>query len=91
MHSNINDINLKDMRPGEKPVMVIKRHWIILVELFLYFLLGIIFTILFYAFLPTSLSHILNICFWIIWSMFIYIEWINHELDMYVITNNRII
>lgn len=26
-----------------------------------------------------------------IFSLFLYIEWLNHELDLYVITNNRVI
>jgi hypothetical protein len=34
MHDNVANIKLDDMRPGEKPVMLIKRHWIILVKLF---------------------------------------------------------
>ena len=34
----IFSIKLNDIRPGEKPIMIIKRHWIILVKLFLYFL-----------------------------------------------------
>ena len=91
MHNNIKDIKLKDMRPWEKPVMLIKRHWIILVKLFSYFLLWIIFTIIFFAFLPSLWANLTSICFWMIWSIFLYIEWMDHELDMYIITNNRII
>jgi len=33
MHDLVNSIKLNDLRPGEKPLMVIKRHWIILVKL----------------------------------------------------------
>ena len=33
----------------------------------------------------------LNIILWLILSIILYIEWLNHELDMYVVTNNRVI
>ena len=91
MHNLVNSIKLKDMRPGEKPLMLIKRHWIILVKLWLYFFLWLLFTGLFYIFGNYAWSHLLVIIFWMIYSIFLYIEWVNHELDLYVITNNRII
>jgi len=31
------------------------------------------------------------IILWLILSIILYIEWLNHELDMYVVTNNRVI
>ncbi|MDQ7008900.1 MAG: PH domain-containing protein [Candidatus Gracilibacteria bacterium] len=91
MHNNINHIKLDDMRPGEKPIMIVKRHWIILVKLFSYFLLGLLFTTMFYIFGNYAWAHLLVIIFWMIYSIFLYIEWLNHELDLYIITNNRII
>ena len=91
MRDTAKDIKLNDLRPWEKPVLLIKRHWIILVKLFLYFLLGIFLTIIFYIFLPLILANIISLCFWMLWLLFLYIEWIDHELDMYIITNNRII
>jgi len=91
MHDLVNSIKLNDLRPGEKPLMVIKRHWIILVKLWLYLFLWLFFTGLFYIFWNYAWAHLLVIIFWMIYSLFLYIEWINHELDLYVITNNRII
>jgi len=91
MHNDIKNIKLKDLRPWEKPLMIIKRHWIILVKLWLYFLLWLIFTALFYIFWNYAWAHLLVIIFWMIYSIFLYIEWLNHELDLYIITNNRII
>jgi len=91
MHDLVNSIKLNDLRPGEKPLMVIKRHWIILVKLWLYLFLWLLFTGLFYIFWNYAWAHLLVIIFWMIYSLFLYIEWINHELDLYVITNNRII
>lgn len=29
--------------------------------------------------------------FWLFYSLFLYINWVNYELDIFVITNNRII
>lgn len=91
MHNSIKHIKLKDMRPGEKPVMIIKRHWIILVKLFWFLLLWLIFTIIFYILFSPIWANFISICFWMIWLNFLYIEWLDHELDMYIITNNRII
>lgn len=91
MSTNIDSIKLKDMRPGEKPIMIIKRHWIILVKLWLYFLGWIFATSMFYVFWNYAWAHLLVIIFWMIYSIFLYIEWLNHELDLYIITNNRII
>ena len=91
MHNDIKDIKLKDLRPWEKPIMIIKRHWIILVQLVLYFLFWIILSTLFYMFIPWILAYLVIILFWMPWSLFLFLEWMDHELDMYVITNNRII
>lgn len=85
-------INLKNTRPWEKVLLVIKRHWIVYVILWLYFLLLIISTIIIFAFLNfQTISYISAISLWLIFSLFLYVEWLNHELDMYVVTNNRII
>lgn len=84
-------IKLKNLRPGEKTIMVIKRHWIILIKLWAYFILWLFFTGMFYIFWNYAWAHLLVIIFWMMYSIFLYIEWINHELDLYIITNNRII
>jgi hypothetical protein len=34
MHDKAKDIKLDDLRPGEKTIMVVKRHWVVLVKLF---------------------------------------------------------
>jgi len=91
MHNDVKSIKLKDMRPGEKPIMLIKRHWIILIKLCCLFLLWLLVTWLMYIFWNYAWIHLLVIIFWMIYSIFLYIEWINHELDLYIITNNRII
>ncbi|MDD2871492.1 MAG: PH domain-containing protein [Candidatus Gracilibacteria bacterium] len=85
-------LHLENMRPGEKVITVIKRHWIVYVILGIYFFIGIIISISVYLILGTTvLSNLTNIVFWLFFSVFLYIEWLNHELDMYVVTNNRVI
>lgn len=90
-HDSAKDIKLKNMRPGEVTEMVVKRHWIILVVLFLYFVFGFFMMFAFYLLLWWMFAHMLTVIFWMFFSIFIYIKWLDHELDMYVVTNNRII
>ena len=71
--------------------MVVKRHWIILVILWLYFLFWFLVTIWIYLFVANAWTHMWVVIFWMMYSIFLYIQWLDHELDMYVITNNRII
>jgi uncharacterized membrane protein YdbT with pleckstrin-like domain len=58
----------------------------------IFFLLGVIISIiLFVVFWFTLIGNLINIVFWLFFSVFLYIEWLNHELDMYVVSNNRVI
>ncbi len=91
MHDKAKNIKLNDLRPGEKPLMLIKRHWIVLVKLFWFFMLWILITSFLYIFWNSAWANLWAIIFWMIYSIFLYVEWLNHELDMYIITNNRII
>lgn len=92
-HDTARDIQLKNMRPWEKTEMVVKRHWIILVMLGVYFCMWVIATIIVYALplLSWVWAHFIVVIFWMIWAQFLFVKWLDHELDMYVITNNRII
>ena len=85
-------LNIDNLRPGEEVIMVVKRHWIIYLILILVFLSWILFTVLSYAiFWASTLNNLVNIVFWMFFSVLLYIKWLDHELDMYAITNNRII
>ncbi len=85
-------LNIENLKPWEKVMVVIKRHWIIYVMLWVFFLVWIIITIiLFYILWFSVIWSLTNIIFWLYFSVFLYIEWLNHELDMYIITNNRVI
>lgn len=85
-------LNIDNLRPEEEVIMVVKRHWIIYFILILVFLSWILFTILSYViFWSSTLNNLINIVFWMFFSVLLYIKWLDHELDMYAITNNRII
>ncbi len=85
-------LNLQNMRPWEEVLMVVKRHWIVYIMLFIYFFSGVIVTfMIFFFFWLNTWWYMLNIILWLILSIILYIEWLNHELDMYVVTNNRVI
>lgn len=85
-------LELDHLRPGEKIEMVIRRHWIIFVFLGLYFFIGLLITIMMLVWFGlTPLWSLWLIIFWMMFLMFLYIDWINHELDVFIVTNNRII
>ncbi len=85
-------LNLQNLKPWEEILEVIKRHWIVYIMVWVFFLIGIIITfILFIVLNFTPVSILINVVFWMFFSIFLYIEWLNHELDMYVVSNNRVI
>lgn len=85
-------LNLKNLKPWEEILTVIKRHWIVYVMIWVFFLVGIIITTILFSLLNfTPISILINVVFWMFFSIFLYIEWLNHELDMYVVSNNRVI
>lgn len=85
-------LNLQNLKPEEEILAVIKRHWIVYVMIWVFFLVGLIITIILFSVLNfTPISILINVVFWMFFSTFLYIEWLNHELDMYVVSNNRVI
>ena len=85
-------LELTNLRPGEKVEMVVRRHWIIFAFLVFYVLLGVIITTVAFSFGWWSFFTMLSmIMFWMVYLMFMYIDWINSELDLFIVTNNRII
>ena len=85
-------LHLENLRPWEEVKMVIRRHWIVFVMLWIYAILGLFINLsLYILFWSTLWINIFSIIYLSWFLVFMYIEWINHELDMYVITNSRII
>ena len=89
MHS---EVMIDNLRPGEKIELVLRRHWLVYVILALYFISAVIGSVMIWAFFGLNpFFNLLIVTFWMGFVLFIYMEWLNHELDMYVVTNNRII
>lgn len=84
-------LKLDNLRPWENVLKVVKKHWIVYVKIWIYYFLWIIFTIILFTFFSLAWASLLNILMWMIFILFIFVEWLNHELDMYVVTNNRVI
>lgn len=85
-------VELSNMKPGEKVDTVIRRHWIVFVMVALYGIGGILFTVTIFWLFGFILESLLAMTlFWMYYSMFLYISWLNHELDLMVVTNNRIV
>ncbi len=87
-----SEVKLEHPLPWEIVHMIIKRHWIVYVIIGVYALSALILTsILIYFFVSNALIYIILIMFWMVFSLFIYVKWFDHELDLFIITNNRII
>ena len=85
-------LKLENLRPWEEVKMVVRRHWIVFVMLWVHALAGLIINIVLYSLFGNQLwVNIITLIYLSWFIVFMYIEWINHELDMYVITNSRII
>lgn len=85
-------LKLKNLKEDEVILMVVKRHWIVFVMLGIYFFSGLVITfIIWWLFGFWFWWNMINIVIWLFFSLFLFIEWLNHELDMYIVTNNRII
>lgn len=85
-------LKLKNLKEDEVILMTVKRHWVVFVMLGIYFFSGLIITfIIWWLFGFWFWWNIINIVIWLFFSLFLFIEWLNHELDMYIVTNNRII
>lgn len=88
----MSEVKLEHPLPWERVEFVIKRHWIVYVFIGVYFFwaLAVTFTTIFFFF-SEVLIYLLLIMFWMIFLLFLYVNWFDHELDLFIITNNRII
>ncbi len=85
-------VKLRNLRTGETVDTVLRRHWIVFVMLGVYALWGLMMSMfLLWIFGFTTPIVLLNVIFWMYYSMFLYINWLNHELDLIVVTNNRVV
>jgi len=85
-------LKLENLRDWEKVEMVLRRHWIVFVILGIHAIIWLIINIVLYSIFWIELWVNIFTLIYLMWfSVYMYVEWINHELDMYVVTNNRII
>lgn len=83
---------IANLKEWEKVEMVVRRHWIVYIQLAIYALLWISLTsTLVWFFWFQFWLDIILVLFWMMMSLFLYVEWLNHELDLFIITNTRII
>lgn len=84
------------LESNEELYMVVRKHWIILVETFIFLamLVGMcfgIYLIATFAGLPTLFTAITIIGVCMVSLQYIFVHWVNNELDLLIITNRRII
>jgi hypothetical protein len=85
-------IQLKNLHEWELVDLVVRRHWIAFVFLGMYLLGWIMFSIGFLSFIGWNSYSIFTMSiFWMFYGMFLYISWLNYELDLFVFTSSRII
>ena len=85
-------IELENLRSWEKVDSVVRRHWIVFALIGIYAIGWIILTVAIFVLMWSSAFTLLMIVvFWMFYSLFLYISWLDYELDLFVITNNRVI
>ncbi len=85
-------LNLDHLREWEVVKKVVRRHWMAFAPLFLYSVLVLSIIISIYLTMWfTLMSNLIVIVFTMFSILFLFIDWLNNELDMYVISNKRII
>lgn len=91
-----NSLRINNLLPDEKVTLVMQRHWIALVYIFWYLLfliISLIFMISFWTSFPIiwPMINIILVIYTSVFLLFIYINWMRYELDLYIITTKRII
>lgn len=94
----INLTGLKNtFRPDEQLKLVLKRHWIVYLYLgFSAFFLIFSSTVFLayhssiFSFIPNNVFYPFIILYWSVYLLFLYVSWANNELDLFVITDQRI-
>jgi hypothetical protein len=85
-------LNLDNLRQWEVVKKVLKRHWMAFLGLYFYtFILIVVIISIYLTMWFTAWANFIVVILLMIALMLLYIEWLNNELDMYVITNKRII
>ncbi|EKE26741.1 MAG: hypothetical protein ACD_4C00171G0005 [uncultured bacterium (gcode 4)] len=93
-----HSFHLYDLKNWENIKLILKRHWITLMYTAMHFLFLILSVSLILAFesiifylIPENLLNVFLVIYISIFSLFIYIGWMKYELDLFIITNERIV
>lgn len=91
-------IDTSFLKEHETILMILHRHWIILVFKSLYLLILIVSTLVLIAIQEPIITLIGSGLFWALLSLYwiafiacIFLSWVNDELDLLLITNERVI
>lgn len=101
MSLDLHGINIAGLRstfrPDEEVRLVVKRHWIVYLYLGLYALFFVFSSAILlgyrnsiFSFVPQDLFSVFLILYWSVFLLFLYITWVNNELDLFVITDQRV-
>jgi len=85
-------LKIDNLREWEKIQKVVRKHWIVYVFLSLYLFIWISVSLSLLSFFWwNNIIYIILIIFWQVFLLFLYMEWLNYELDIFVITDSRVI
>jgi uncharacterized membrane protein YdbT with pleckstrin-like domain len=91
-------LQINNLRPGERIEYVLHRHWITLAYtggyialLILLLIVGMTLHDSIIAIIPGPLFSLMMVAFAMFFTLFIYVYWVDNELDFYIVTNERII
>ena len=93
-----HEIDTTFLKENEVIMMILHRHWIVIVFKVIYLLMLLVSTI----FILTIQGPIISVLggglfwalltmYWVSFLLFIFLSWVNDELDLFVITNERVI
>lgn len=92
-----SSLHLKNMQQWEQVKLVLQRHWFALVYTFWYFIFlvaSVIVVVSFSSsitFVSANLINLMLVIYISVFLLFIYINWMRYELDVFIITNKRVI
>lgn len=96
MYIDPKSLKINNLLPDEEVVLIMQRHWIALVYIMGY-VLFLVISLLFMIYLWSKIEliwafvNVILVVYTSVFLLFIYINWMRYELDLYIITTKRII
>ncbi len=87
---------ITELEEWEEPILVVRKHWIVLLQPIIgtWVFWGLFFIILLigdFGNIPTLLTWLTALGSSMFGLQYVYVQWLNNELDILVLTNKRII